>query len=137
LLPTAASKAEPGWVFLTATRKPKGYAHQLVERLGTTWDLSKHPALEPLAELSHVGLAEKAQKGGVGGPAFQIQTQGQIEGRAVPTGKAFEIPGAAAAAENSKDRHQQQEPLGVADAASHASIWDGAENTDQVGRLIT
>ena len=84
-----------------------------------------------------MGLVEQTQKGGVGGPAFQIQTQGQIEGRAVPTGKAFEIPGAAAAAENSQDRHQQQEPLGVADAASHASIWDGAEKTDQVGRLIT
>jgi hypothetical protein len=55
----------------------------------------------------------------------------------VPTGKAFEIPRAAAAAKNSKNRHQQQEPLRIADAVSHASIREGPEKTDQVGRVIT
>ena len=31
----------------------------------------------------------------------------------MPLGKALQIPGAAAAAEDAQDRHQQQQPLGV------------------------
>jgi hypothetical protein len=50
----------------------------------------------------------------------------------MPFGKTLQISGAAAATEDPKDRHQQQQPLRVADASALATFWQGLQEGDQI-----
>ena len=50
--------------------------------------------------------------------------------------KALKIPQALAAAQDPEHRHQEQKPLRKAHPASHPSVRDRLQETDQVGRGI-
>ena len=47
-------------------------------------------------------------------------------------GKTLEIPGAAAATENAKNRHLQQQPLGIAHSSALTPFRQGLQKDDQV-----
>jgi hypothetical protein len=133
-LPSSVSIAEPRRVLPTASRKPKGYTHQLVETVLPTRDLADHPGLEHLAELPEVSLIEQVQGGGIGGPAPEVQAERLVQSLSVPPGKGLEIPGTPAAAQDPEHRHQQQKPLRVADPTAVATVRDGLEEADQIIR---
>jgi hypothetical protein len=57
---------------------------QLVQTLGSSWDLADHPGLQHLAEFLQVGLVEQVEKGGVRGPALEVQAQCLVQRLPVP-----------------------------------------------------
>jgi len=115
---------------------------QLVQTLGTTWDLADHPGLQHLAEFLQVGLVEQVEKGGVRRPALEVQAQGLVENFTVPLllrrslrlGEGLQIAGAPAAAQDPQHRDQQQEPLRVTHPTPVAAIGNGLEEADQIIR---
>ncbi len=131
-LPSSVSMAEPRSVLPTASRKPKGYTHQLVETDGAAWDLADHPGLQHLPELLQMGLIEQVEKGCIRRPTLELQAQRLVQRLSVPPGKRLQIPRTAAAAQDPEHRHQQQEPLGVTHPATVAAVRDGLEEADQI-----
>ena len=107
---------------------------QLVQTLDTTWDLADHPGLQHLAEFLQVGLIEQVEKGGIRGPALEVQAQGLVQRLPVPPGKCLQIARAPAAAQDPEYRHQQQEPLRVSHPAPKAAVGNGLEKADQIIR---
>ena len=81
-----------------------------------------------------MGLLEQVQEGGIRWPTLENQAQRLVEGLPVPAGKSLQITGAAAAAQDPQDCHQQQERLRVANPTTIAAIGDGLEVADQVIR---
>jgi hypothetical protein len=47
-------------------------------------------------------------------------------------GKTLQISGAAATTEDAQDRHQQQQPLGIAHSSALAAFWQGLQESDQI-----
>jgi hypothetical protein len=124
--------AEPRRVLPTASRKPRGYTHQLVQTVLPTWDLANHPGLQHLAELLQVGLVKQVEEGGVRRPALELQAQRLVQRLSVPPGKGLEIPGTPAATQDPEHRDHQQKPLRVADPTAIATVRDGLEEADQI-----
>jgi hypothetical protein len=114
-------------------RPPQGpaVAHQLLQTLCTVWDLVNHPGLEHLAEYLQVGLVQQVEQGGIRRPALEMQAQRFVERLTMPPRKGLEITGAAAAAQDPQQRHQQQEPLGIAHPTAVAAIRNDLEEADQ------
>ena len=54
----------------------------------------------------------------------------------MPLGKALQIPGAAAATQDAKDGHQQQQPLGVTHPSALAALREGLQEGDQISTGI-
>jgi hypothetical protein len=50
----------------------------------------------------------------------------------MPFGETLQIPGATATAKDAQDRHQQQQPLGVAHATALATFRQGLQKRDQI-----
>ncbi len=123
-------------VFCLGGGASQGFAvtDQLVQTLGTTWDLADHPGLQHLAEFLQVGLVEQVEKGGVRRPALEVQAQGLVENFTVPLGEGLQIAGAPAAAQDPQHRDQQQEPLRVTHPTPVAAIGNGLEEADQIIR---
>ena len=73
-------------VFCLDGGAPQGFAvaDQLVQTLCPTWDLGDHPGLQHLAEFLQVGLVEQVEKGGIGGPALEVQAQRLVQRFPVP-----------------------------------------------------
>ena len=95
---------------------PQGLAvtHQLVKSLAPTCDLADHRGQQQLAQLLQVCLIEQVEKGGITGPAPEIQPQRLVQLLPMPPGKSLKVTRAAAATEDPQHRKQQQEPLWVA-----------------------
>jgi hypothetical protein len=87
-----------------------------------------------LTELLQMGLIEQIEKGGIGGPALEVQAQNLVQDLKVPLGERLQIPKAAAVAEDPEHRHHQQVPLRVPHPAPVAAIRDRLEEADQVIR---
>ena len=81
---------------------------QLVEILVLTCDLSEHPLPQQGEQLLKLHPFKQVEEGGITGGLGQLQIEGCAEGLVMALGKTLEIPGAAAATEDAKDRHQQQ-----------------------------
>ena len=50
----------------------------------------------------------------------------------MPLGETLQIPGAAAATEDAKDRHQQQQPLEVTHPSAHTTFRQRLMKGDQI-----
>ena len=81
-----------------------------------------------------MGFVEQVEKGGIGGPALEIQALSLIQRFPVSFGERLEITGAPAAAQDPQHRHQQQKPLRVTHPAAVAAVGNGLEEADQIIR---
>ena len=108
--------------------------HQLVQTIGPAWDLADHPGLQHLPKFLQVGLVEEVEKGGIRGPALELQAERLIQRLTVPPGERLEIPGTAAATQDPEHGYQQQEPLRVTNPTAVSPVRDGLEEADQVIR---
>jgi hypothetical protein len=130
--PPGVGSIEPRSVLPTATRKPKGYTHQLIEIRCATWDLRDRPVADGCAEGSHVHLLEEVAEGRIRWITPQFDPQSLSEHTVVALCKPLQIAQALAAAQDPQHRHQQQIPGGNAHPAPHAGIRDRLQVADQV-----
>jgi hypothetical protein len=116
-------------------RAPQGFAvtDQLIKVLVLISDLGDHPLPEQLEERLELHPLKQVEEGGVAGCLGQLQIQRGAECLVMPLGKTLQIPGAAAAAEDAQDRHQQQQPLGVTDPSALTALRQGLQEGDQIG----
>jgi len=114
---------------------PHGLAitDQLIEIPVLISDLGQHPLAQQGEQPVQIHPLEQVEEGGVAGCTAQLQIQGLAERLAVPAGKALQIPGAAAVAQDPQNRHQQQQPLGIADPAALTAFRQGLQKADQIG----
>ena len=103
---------------------------QLIEIAVLLCDLGQHPLAQHGEQALQIHPPKKVEKGGVGGCAAKLKTEGRIEGQAVPACKSLQIPGAAEVTENSEDGQQQQQPLGIAHAPAHATLRKRLQDED-------
>jgi hypothetical protein len=130
--PTSVVTIEPRRVLPTASRKPKGYAHQLLQTHCAIRDLGDHPDLQLPADFGHIHLQEQIAEGGISGRPPELKPQRLGQRSVMADGKALQIPQALAAAQDPKHRHQEKEPLGEAHPAASPTLGDRLQNTDQV-----
>jgi hypothetical protein len=114
--------------------EPQGLAvtHQLIEIRCASGDLGDGPVTNCSAQRGHVHLLEEVAERGIRCRPTKLQAERLSEHGVVADGKAFEIPQALAAAQNSENSDQQQIPGRKPNPAPHPCIWDRPEVSDQV-----
>ena len=127
--PTSVATIEPRRVLPTASRKPKGYAHQLIQTGCTIRDLGQHPDLQLPADFGHIHLQEQIAEGGISGRPPELKPQRLVQRSVMADGKALQIPQALAAAQDPEHRHQEQKPLGEAHPTGHPSLGNRLQIT--------
>jgi len=105
---------------------------QLIKILVLISDLGQHPLPEGPEKLLELNPLKQVEEGGVAGCLGQLQAQRRAERLVMAFGKTFQIPDAAAAAQDPNGRHQQQQPLRVTDASALAAFWESLQEGDQI-----
>ena len=115
-------------------RAPQGFAvtDQLIKILVLISDLGDHPLPEQLEERLELHPLKQVEEGGVAGCLGQLHIQRGAECLVMPFGKTLQIPGAAAAAEDAQDRHQQRQPLGVRHPSALPPLPQGLKKGNQI-----
>ncbi len=91
-------------------RAPQDFAiiDQLIEILVLISDPGNHQLPEQPEKRLEVHPLKQIKKGGVAGCLGELQIQRRAECLVMPFGKTLKIPGAAAATEDAKNRHQKE-----------------------------
>jgi hypothetical protein len=107
-------------------------ADQLLDFPVLLSDLSEHPLPEQTKELLHFHPHKQIGECGVAGRIGHLHVQYRGKRLVVPSGKALQIPSTAATDQNAQNRHQQQQPLGVAHPTAFATFRQGLQEGDQI-----
>jgi len=118
--------------FANRFAEARGYTDQLIKILVLIGDLGNHPLPEQPKERLELYPLKQIEEGGVAVCLGQLQIQGCGKRPVMALDKTLQISGAAAAAEDAKDRHQQQQPLRVAETSALAAFRQRLQEGDQI-----
>ena len=90
------------------------------------------PVPQQFLKALYVQLGQQQAECGIGWRLEDVGAETMVQGLAMAFGKPLHAHQRALVAENGEDRHQEHPPLGKADAAPHAAVWQGLEKSDQI-----